>query len=192
MASLVFVNQWVLALMLLFLVLFCFKLGKSETGIAGTGMGYLPRGGAGDYGSDGDGGGGDDPEEVVVKALQCFSEKHIYSSCGNSYRLTASGQVNVPPEFTDEYCNGPCLQETHLVLNCVDNILSHFTFYNHATIKDVKETIQTGCSYGPHRGDFNVAEHIERDESSSNKLSYPILILFGFLSFILVFLNVLL
>ncbi|KAI3822360.1 hypothetical protein L1987_09949 [Smallanthus sonchifolius] len=145
---------------------------KSETGIAGTGMVYLPEPG----GRAGEDDGGDEPEEVVVKALQCFSEKHIYSSCDESYRLTESGQLHVPPEYTDEYCNGPWLQETHLVLTCVDNILSHFIFYNHATIKDVKETIKMGCNYGPHRGDFNVVEHIEGYESSSFKLSYTIIL----------------
>ncbi|KAI3687666.1 hypothetical protein L1987_81366 [Smallanthus sonchifolius] len=143
-------------------------------------MGYLPEP-DGRAGED-----RDEPEEIVVKALQCFNEKHIYSSCEESYRLTESGQLHVPPEYTDEYCNGPCLQETHLVLNCVDNILTHFIFYNHATIKNVKDTIKVGCSYGPHRGDFNVAEHFEGYESSSYKLSYPI-ILFVLPSLVLVF-----
>lgn len=144
--------------------------GKAETGIAGTGLGYIPEPGAG--ARDGVGVGGDEPSEVIVKALQCFSDKHIYSSCEEPYRLTENGQLHVPPEYADEYCNGPCLKETHLVLNCIDDIFSHFVFYNHATIKDVKETIKAGCSYGPHRGDFNVGEHIE---SHSYQLSHPIL-----------------
>lgn len=173
MASSVFVKQWLLALMLLFIVIFCFKSGKAETGIAGTGLGYIPEPGGG--ARDGGGvvaGGGDEPEEVIVKALQCFSDKHIYSSCEESYRLTESGQLHVPPEYVDGYCNGPCLKETHLVLNCIDDIFSHFVFYNRATIEDVKKTIKAGCSYGPHRGDFIVAEHIE---SNSYKASHPIL-----------------
>lgn len=58
----------------------------------------------------------------------------------------------MPPEYADEYCHGPCLQETYLVLKCVDDILSHFVFYNHATIEDVKETLKIGCSDGPHKG----------------------------------------
>ncbi|KVH90204.1 hypothetical protein Ccrd_007763 [Cynara cardunculus var. scolymus] len=223
MASSVFVKQWLLAMMLLFIVLFCFKSGKAETGIAGTGIGYIPEPGGGARDS-----GGDEPEEVIVKALECFSDKHIekdggvrfvgkphlhyefkgymrfdiksknpfilmeilnqlytilkqiYSSCEESYRLTERGQLNVPPEFADEYCNGPCLKETHLVLNCINDILTHFVFYNHATIKDVKETIKVGCGYGPHRGDFNVAEHIE---SNSYQHLHPIL--FGVTSLIL-------
>ena len=75
-----------------------------------------------------------------------------HRSCEESCRLTERGQLNVPPGYTDEYCNGPCLKETHLVLNCIDDMLSHYVFYNHATVNDVKETIKAGCSYGPHRG----------------------------------------
>ncbi|XP_071727176.1 uncharacterized protein [Rutidosis leptorrhynchoides] len=159
--------------------------GKGDTGVTGTGVGYLPEPSDGGAVYDGKGGYEYEPDEAVLKSLQCFSDKNLYSSCEESYRLTESGQIHVPPEYTDEYCNGPCIQETHLVLNCVDDIISHYLFYNHATIKDVKETIKTGCSYGPHRGDFNVAKHIERHESSSYQLiSNPVILLFGLPSFI--------
>lgn len=158
--------------------------GKGDTGIAGTGLGYLPEPGGGSSGSSDDSGGGessggsdDKPDEIVLKALKCFNEKEIYSSCEESYRLTASGQLHVPPEYADEYCHGPCLQETYLVLKCVDDILSHFVFYNHATIEDVKETLKIGCTDGPHKGDFDVAEHIDKDKSNSSKLSYAIILL---------------
>lgn len=76
----------------------------------------------------------------------------IYSSCKESYRLTESGNLNVPHDYTDQYCNGPCLTETHLVLDCIEGILYHFVFYNKATIKDVRDTIKAGCGYGPERG----------------------------------------
>lgn len=75
-----------------------------------------------------------------------------YRSCEESYRLTQTGNLNVPKEKTDEYCNGPCLTETHLVLNCIDNIFKNFVFYNKATIQDVRDTVQAACSYGPQRG----------------------------------------
>ncbi|CAN4103687.1 unnamed protein product [Withania somnifera] len=93
-------------------------------------------------------------------ALQCFTDKNIYSSCEESYRLTETGELLVPPVYTDQYCGGPCLEEAHLVLNCLENILSCFRFYNKANIRVVEETIKEGCSYGPKRGYFNVAEHI--------------------------------
>ncbi|KAL0433947.1 UNVERIFIED_CONTAM: hypothetical protein Slati_2729000 [Sesamum latifolium] len=115
---------------------------------------------------------GTDPGLVFDKALDasminitCYQ---IYSSCDEAYRLTENGELHVPPEYTDQYCNGPCLTETHHVLDCIDGILEHFVFYNRATLKDVRETIETGCSYGPKRGDFNVEEHIEADDAVSN------------------------
>ncbi|KAL4386073.1 hypothetical protein GQ457_09G024160 [Hibiscus cannabinus] len=118
---------------------------------------------------------GDDPAEIVAKALLCFNDKYIYSSCEESYRLTASGNLDVPFEYTDEYCVGPCLSETQLVLNCIENIMKHFLFYNRATIQDIRDTIHAGCSYGPERGHFNVEEHIEAEENSSKRTSKSIL-----------------
>lgn len=79
----------------------------------------------------------------------------IYQSCEESYRLNENGNLNVPGEKTDVFCEGPCLTETNYVLTCLDNIFSNFLFYNRATIQDVKETIQAGCGYGPERGDYN-------------------------------------
>ena len=81
-------------------------------------------------------------------------EFQIYSSCEESYRLSQSGNLNVPPEKTDVFCEGPCLSETNLVLNCLDNIFSNFIFYNRATIKDVKDTVEAACGYGPQRGNY--------------------------------------
>lgn len=81
-----------------------------------------------------------------------FGISQIYRSCEESYRLSESGNLNVPKDKTEEYCNGPCLTETHLVVNCIDNILRNFLFYNKATIQDVRDTIQAGCGYGPERG----------------------------------------
>ncbi len=58
----------------------------------------------------------------------------------------------MPPQNTDEYCTGPCLTETNLVLKCIDNIFANFEFYNKATIEDVGDTIQAACGNGPERG----------------------------------------
>uniref|UniRef100_A0A7N0U3X1 DUF7731 domain-containing protein n=1 Tax=Kalanchoe fedtschenkoi TaxID=63787 RepID=A0A7N0U3X1_KALFE len=111
----------------------------------------------------------DDPATITAKALQCFNNRFIYSSCNEDYRLTMAGEINVPPEYTDEYCNGPCMTETHLVLNCVDNILLHFAFYNRATVQDVRDTIKAACSDSKERGHFSVAEHMAAEESAANK-----------------------
>ncbi|EEF43054.1 conserved hypothetical protein [Ricinus communis] len=133
-------------------------------------FGYEPYTGAGGLGGvsqTGAGVVGDDPAEIVAKALLCFNERHIYSSCSDAYRLTQSGNLNVPPDYVDEYCSGPCLTETHLVLNCIENIMTRFIFYNKATIHDIRDTIKAGCGYGPERGDFNVAEHLQYEENSA-------------------------
>lgn len=60
--------------------------------------------------------------------------------------------MNVPPEYTNQFCGGPCFKETNLVLNCMNDALSSFLFYNRATVRDVKDTILSGCSSGPSRG----------------------------------------
>ncbi|KAK7833846.1 hypothetical protein CFP56_025180 [Quercus suber] len=91
----------------------------------------------------------------------------IYSNCEESYRLSESGNLNVPPQKTDEYCGGSCLIETNLVLNCIDNIFAHFVFYNKATIQDVGDTVKAACGNGPERGNFNVAEHIQAEKSNA-------------------------
>ncbi|KAL3727781.1 hypothetical protein ACJRO7_032517 [Eucalyptus globulus] len=129
-------------------------------GAGGAGGGFNPSGG-GAGGTGGGGAGGFETPEIVAKALLCFDDKYIYQSCEESYRLDHGGDLHVPPEYTDEFCNGPCLSETNLVLTCIDGIVSNFIFDNHATIKDIQDTIHEGCSHGSQRGDFNVAEHIQ-------------------------------
>ncbi|KAL8026075.1 hypothetical protein ABFX02_14G005500 [Erythranthe guttata] len=109
-----------------------------------------------------------DPVHVFNKALECLNDKYIYSSCDEEHRLTQNGELNVPPEYADEYCNGACLKETYLVLDCIDDVIKYFVFYNKATLRDIRETIKCGCSYGPKRGDFNVEEHIQADEGVAN------------------------
>ncbi|XP_022849013.1 uncharacterized protein LOC111371326 [Olea europaea var. sylvestris] len=122
------------------------------------------------------------PANIVDKALKCFHDKNIYSSCDEAYRLGQSGELNVPPEYTDQYCKGPCLTETHHVLDCLDGIVKHFIFYNKAALSAVRESIKTGCSYGPKRGDFSVAGHLQVEENSARRASksviYGLLLMF--------------
>lgn len=77
----------------------------------------------------------------------------VYGSCQESYRLNAEGSIDVPPVAIDEYCNGPCLIETKLVLECVDDILYNFRFYNGASIHDVRFALFRGCGHTDKRGD---------------------------------------
>ncbi|KAK9288350.1 hypothetical protein L1049_016803 [Liquidambar formosana] len=161
MAFSVTIRHWVLVVALLHFFVFGFKFGKAEEELPQTGS-------AGD------------PAQIVAKALLCFHEDSIYISCNEAYRLTESGNINVPYDHTDEYCNGPCLMETHLVLNCIEGILLNFEFYNKATIQDIRDTIQAGCGHTSERGNFNVAEHIQAEESKGNKAAMSVNpILFG-------------
>ncbi|XP_008781073.2 uncharacterized protein LOC103700950 [Phoenix dactylifera] len=120
-----------------------------------------------------------DPVDVAAKALTCFNDHYIYSSCEESCRLSAAGTIDVPLEATDQYCEGPCLVETKLVLQCVDSILYNFQFYNGATVQDVKYALNTGCGHTSKRGDFNVLERLEGGNGEygyyghGNKLGIP-------------------
>ncbi|TKY72533.1 hypothetical protein E2542_SST01274 [Spatholobus suberectus] len=142
--------------------------GGVGAGAGGGGGGFGASGGGGGFGAGGGAGVGD-PSQIVSKALLCFNDKNIYQSCEESCRLNENGNLNVPAEKTDIFCEGPCLSETNLVLSCLDNVFSNFIFYNRATIQDIRETIEAACGYGPQRGDFNVAEHIQAEESKAPK-----------------------
>ncbi|XP_010268037.1 PREDICTED: uncharacterized protein LOC104605113 [Nelumbo nucifera] len=105
---------------------------------------------------------GDPTSQIVGRALQCFDNGYIYKRCYEAYRLTESGRLDVPRQETDAFCGGPCFVETDLVLRCVSHVLSHFTFYNRATLRDVRNTLRAGCSYGRDRGNFNVWYYMYR------------------------------
>ncbi|XP_021608748.1 uncharacterized protein LOC110612305 [Manihot esculenta] len=175
-------GQLFLAVVLLCMSVFCCNIGKAydeEVPQTGTGLaGYDPFTGSGVVGHVPQTGIGvleDEPAGILDKALLCFNEKHIYSSCEEAYRLTETGDIKVPYAYVEQYCHGPCLSETHLVLNCVENVMKHFVFYNKATIEAIRETIKAGCSYGPERGDFNVAEHLQAEENRADKTQIKIL-----------------
>ncbi|XP_062145416.1 uncharacterized protein LOC133852667 [Alnus glutinosa] len=102
----------------------------------------------------------DNPGQMVANALLCFNNKFLYIGCDEAYRLNPSGNINVPPGATDLFCNGPCLAETQQVLNCIENALSNFIFYNKATMPEVRYALNAGCSYNTQRGNFNVGDYI--------------------------------
>ncbi|XP_024197338.2 uncharacterized protein LOC112200534 isoform X2 [Rosa chinensis] len=155
----------VLAAALIYISLSCCKMGSADED--GPETGNVPQtGGAGEF----------DPAQIVAKALLCFNNNYVYSSCEQSFRLNESGDLKVPKDKTDEFCNGACLTETHLVLNCVDHILANFVFYNKATIRDVRDTVQAGCGSGPERGNFNVEEHMAETSKARTPATYQILV----------------
>ncbi|KAM7278205.1 hypothetical protein ACFE04_005339 [Oxalis oulophora] len=192
MASSYMNKIWVSAIALIFISSLTSKLGKSDVDLP-----YDPASAYGDISQTGNRneegsqigyntyeqpeedipieGAEHDPAQIVAKALLCFNDKYIYQSCEESYRLSATGELNVPHSYVDQFCEGPCLQETHLVLNCIQNVLDNFIFYNRATIHDIKDTVEAGCGYGPERGNFNVAEHLEAEGSAGQMAPTQIL-----------------
>jgi hypothetical protein len=60
----------------------------------------------------------------------------IYSGCDEAYRLTQSGNLNVPPEATELFCD----------------VISDFLFYNKATVRDITYALSAGCSSTRQRG----------------------------------------
>ncbi|XP_031486479.1 uncharacterized protein LOC116254948 [Nymphaea colorata] len=111
----------------------------------------------------------EDPVQIVARALACFDDRVVYSRCDYQYRLSVSGNLNIPEAQTDAYCSGPCLEETDLVLHCVDQIMDNFLFYNRATIRDIRDTVHDGCGHSRWRGNFNVFDHMREDESKGTR-----------------------
>ncbi|KAK6233266.1 hypothetical protein SCA6_003339 [Theobroma cacao] len=107
------------------------------------------------------------PARSFAKAFFCFDNRYIYTGCDEAFRLSESGNLNVPREATNIFCTGPCLAETQLVLQCVDNVLSDFTFYNKATVRDIRDVLRAGCSYTSRRGNFDVENYFQGEISKS-------------------------
>ncbi|GAB2218670.1 hypothetical protein Drorol1_Dr00001897 [Drosera rotundifolia] len=121
-----------------------------------------------------------DPGQIVQNALSCFNDQSIYKNCDEAYRLSPSGYLNVPYSATNQFCSGPCLDETYLVLDCIDQTLSNFVFYNRATIEDVRAAVQGGCGQSSRRGDFNVEDYLQGDWSNAVPVLTPHNLLFKF------------
>ncbi|KAK3163566.1 hypothetical protein QOZ80_1AG0005380 [Eleusine coracana subsp. coracana] len=101
-----------------------------------------------------------DAVDIVGRALFCFNDPHIYSGCQDSLRLGPHGALNVPPASTDAFCGGACLEETELVLRCVDGVMDNFRFYNGASVGDVRQALGRGCGFTGLRGDFDVLQRV--------------------------------
>lgn len=86
----------------------------------------------------------------------CFESgktKQIYRGCNKEYQLNESGDLHIPCEATNEYCNGPCLSETKTLLSCIDKLASNFLFLNRATTQLIGNVLDTGCrGYTNQRG----------------------------------------
>ncbi|XP_010544193.1 PREDICTED: uncharacterized protein LOC104816880 [Tarenaya hassleriana] len=101
----------------------------------------------------------DGPGILVRRAMFCFNNNLIYRGCNEAMRLDERGELKVPREATDVFCNGPCRAETELVLKCVDSIMSDFVFYNQATPRDIRNALHGGCSSSFARGNFDLRQY---------------------------------
>ncbi|XAR52699.1 hypothetical protein NMG60_11020898 [Bertholletia excelsa] len=102
-----------------------------------------------------------------------WAQTQIYKECRKAYRLDQSGELHVPPKDTEYFCRGPCLPETKEMLNCLDKFFSSFIFFNKATTKIIKDTMNSGCSYSIYRGHFDVGEYMDKETSNSILLAKP-------------------
>uniref|UniRef100_A0A0E0PL83 DUF7731 domain-containing protein n=1 Tax=Oryza rufipogon TaxID=4529 RepID=A0A0E0PL83_ORYRU len=97
--------------------------------------------------------------EMFEKACHCFDDHNVYSECKEELRLGVEGAFHVGKESVDEYCGGPCLMETKMALQCVEEVAHDgFRFYSGASLPAVKAALDTGCSYTPERGTFEIRE----------------------------------
>ncbi|KAK3151387.1 hypothetical protein QOZ80_3AG0245200 [Eleusine coracana subsp. coracana] len=94
------------------------------------------------------------PNLQPARSLQCFEDGQVYSCCEGAYRLGPLGVIPVPSFAVDYYCGGACVVETEDVLNCVASALDGFTFYNGASVEDVRYALRRGCSHTLRRADY--------------------------------------
>ncbi|CAL5094396.1 unnamed protein product [Urochloa decumbens] len=97
--------------------------------------------------------------ELFERACHCFDDPNIYGQCAEEFRLNAEGAFHVQRNEVDSYCGGPCLEETKLALQCVEEVAAQsFRFSNGASVLAVRRALGTGCGYGPERGTFEIRE----------------------------------
>lgn len=59
----------------------------------------------------------------------------------------------MPTGAADVFCEGPCLVETKLALDCVERTLHGFIFLNGASVVDVRFALDVGCGHTSRRGE---------------------------------------
>ncbi|KAL7081895.1 hypothetical protein ACP275_14G067100 [Erythranthe tilingii] len=76
-----------------------------------------------------------------------ISTVEISSSCPVNYTLTHSGWLNVTHTDGPTFCeDGGCAEHTRAVLLCLYHVKIDYYFANFATIKDLSDTINNGCT----------------------------------------------
>ncbi|KAL0297997.1 UNVERIFIED_CONTAM: hypothetical protein Sangu_3167000 [Sesamum angustifolium] len=69
--------------------------------------------------------------------------------CPEKYWLTDSGWLNVSHDDGVGFCaEGGCAEHTRAVLLCIHHVKRDYSFTNHASVKDLNDTINNGCAQG--------------------------------------------
>ncbi|KAL0460374.1 UNVERIFIED_CONTAM: hypothetical protein Slati_0664600 [Sesamum latifolium] len=69
--------------------------------------------------------------------------------CPEKYWLTDSGWLNVSYDDGVGFCSaGGCADHTRAVLLCIHHVKRDYWFRNHASVKDLNDTINNGCAQG--------------------------------------------
>ncbi|KAH7280530.1 hypothetical protein KP509_36G001200 [Ceratopteris richardii] len=80
-------------------------------------------------------------------AVKCF--QNATAVCQTlGFSLNETGKLNINSTIQKQYCEGGCANQTLVELKCVSNVYAEFRFNNAATVSDVQNAIQTGCSTG--------------------------------------------
>ncbi|KVH94126.1 uncharacterized protein LOC112518004 [Cynara cardunculus var. scolymus] len=81
-----------------------------------------------------------------LSAYYCL--QNVSSDCPGNFTLKIDGWLNISASETLAFCDGGCAQHTQAVLKCVWYVKDDFKFENKATIKNLNDTIISGCAQG--------------------------------------------
>ncbi|KAJ3676089.1 hypothetical protein LUZ60_003501 [Juncus effusus] len=103
----------------------------------------------------------------------CLEDHYIYRECEEEYRLSREGYLHVPRDRTEEFCEGPCHDETEEVLRCIKEKSEDFRFVSGASVNDIKEAIECGCGEGEseRKGDsgFDEGDDYDTDDGEHDQ-----------------------
>lgn len=72
----------------------------------------------------------------------------VSSDCPGNFALKVDGWLNISEIQTHAFCDGGCSQHTEDVLDCIRYVKPDYIFENHASIKNLTDTIDIGCKQG--------------------------------------------
>ncbi|KAL7583477.1 uncharacterized protein LOC128129336 [Lactuca sativa] len=73
---------------------------------------------------------------------------NVSSDCPGKFTLHVGGWLNISANETQAFCEGGCAQHTQQLLKCVKYVKQNYVFRNKATINNLNDTINIGCTHG--------------------------------------------